>query len=277
MPVINVANSDSLKWLDSHLAFMLSDRERLAFRQTGHVSDTLHCLKKSLTQIFLTFTGVYKPEAKIFALRTSEGGIFTLLFVRELRLDLDSQTIVADCFLLPIPFGIECPSAPPKVERILKNRAVMEINTAPSEQRTWMQLFSVISERCRKWEHTPNCEYKTRGTLLSLDTTIPPAFCSCGRGKDDASSFFKDMGLDDVSCFVTRAALGPLFAVPYLEDVGITAIDTAPNGCTSSKCASCGAQSEHLQVCSACKRQYYCSRACQRSDWKRHKPNCRAA
>ncbi len=35
------------------------------------------------------------------------------------------------------------------------------------------------------------------------------------------------MELDEVSCFVTRAALGPLFAVPYLEAVGVAPMDTA--------------------------------------------------
>ncbi len=97
MPIISVANSDSLHWLDSHLAFMLADRERRAVPRT----DTLYGVKKSLMQIFLTFAGVYKPGAKIFVLRTSEGGIHTILFVRELRLDLNSQTVVADCFSSP--------------------------------------------------------------------------------------------------------------------------------------------------------------------------------
>ncbi|KAK0243383.1 hypothetical protein EDD85DRAFT_325699 [Armillaria nabsnona] len=274
MPIISVANSDSLHWLDSHLAFMLADRERRAVPRT----DTLYGVKKSLMQIFLTFAGVYKPRAKTFVLRTSEGGIHTILFVRELRLDLNSQTVVADCFLLPIRSNFECPSAPVTVEHILENTAVAEINTVPSEQRTWMQLFSVITERCRKWEHTPNCEYES----WSLGSTIPSAFCSCGRGKDNASSFFKEMELDEVSCFVTRAALGPLFAVPYLEAVGVAPMDTAQNSGpvddgTSLRCAFCGTQSGHLQVCSVCKQQRYCSRTCQRSDWKRHKRNCRAA
>ncbi|KAK0499491.1 hypothetical protein EDD18DRAFT_853911 [Armillaria luteobubalina] len=272
MPIISVANSGSLGWLDSHLAFMLSDRERRVIPRT----DTLYGVKKSLMQIFLTFAGVYKPKAKIFVLRTSEEEIHTILFVTELRLDLNSQTVVADCFLLPIWSRFECPSASVMIEHILKNTAVVEINTVPSEGRTWMQLFSVITERCRKWEHTPNCEYES----WSLRTTNPPAFCSCGRGKDSASSLFKDMGLDDISCFVTRAALGPLFAVPYLEDVGVAPMNTVqnsgpPDDGTSSRCAFCGTQSGHLQVCSVCKRQRYCSRACQRSDWKRHKRDCR--
>ncbi|KAK0190368.1 hypothetical protein F5146DRAFT_929606 [Armillaria mellea] len=273
MPIISVANSDSLNWLDSHLAFMLADRERRAVPHT----DVLYCVKKSLMQIFLTFAGVYKPKAKIFTLRSSEGSIHTILFVRQLRLDLNMQTVVADCFLLPVPSGTECPSAPVTIKRILKNTAAVDINTVPSEQRAWMQLFSTITERCRKWEHTPNCEYDS----WSLDATLPSAFCSCGRGKDDASSFFKEMELDEVSCFVTRAALGPLFAVPYLEAVGVAPMDTTQNSGpvdngTSLKCAFCGAPSGHLRVCSVCKQQHYCSRACQKSDWKRHKRDCRA-
>jgi len=43
------------------------------------------------------------------------------------------------------------------------------------------------------------------------------------------------------------------------------------------KCSYCGKKEtlERFQVCGGCKRERYCSRGCQRSNWKQHKPTCR--
>lgn len=38
-------------------------------------------------------------------------------------------------------------------------------------------------------------------------------------------------------------------------------------------CNVCGSK-ENLQLCTQCKSEVYCSRACQRQDWKRHKAAC---
>ncbi|KAK0491582.1 hypothetical protein IW261DRAFT_1556727 [Armillaria novae-zelandiae] len=145
-------------------------------------------------QILLTFAGAYKRKAKIFTLRSSEGGIHAIFFVRELRFDLNLQTVAADCVLLPIPSGDEGPSAPVIVERILKITAVVDINTALREEGLDVAFLS---------------NYQTR----------PQHSARVGKEKDDVSSFFKEMELDVASCFVTRAALCPLFAVAYPEVV----------------------------------------------------------
>ena len=38
-------------------------------------------------------------------------------------------------------------------------------------------------------------------------------------------------------------------------------------------CNVCGSR-DNLQLCTRCKSELYCSRACQRQDWRRHKPEC---
>ncbi|VDC08040.1 unnamed protein product [Peniophora sp. CBMAI 1063] len=48
---------------------------------------------------------------------------------------------------------------------------------------------------------------------------------------------------------------------------------------TKRACVSCGSQDSEdasLKVCTGCKRMWYCSGACQKSDWKRHKPFCKS-
>ncbi|KAL0070510.1 Histone-lysine N-methyltransferase smyd1 [Marasmius tenuissimus] len=45
----------------------------------------------------------------------------------------------------------------------------------------------------------------------------------------------------------------------------------------SDKCGSCGKRDIKLMKCSACKKVTYCNAACQKADWKSHKPACKAA
>ncbi len=49
---------------------------------------------------------------------------------------------------------------------------------------------------------------------------------------------------------------------------------TAGVRCSSLSCMAVLDLKQYQSVCSACKRVQYCTRECQRSDWKRHKPHC---
>jgi hypothetical protein len=41
-------------------------------------------------------------------------------------------------------------------------------------------------------------------------------------------------------------------------------------------CACCGSRVKALQRCSRCKQVWYCSKSCQKKDWKNHKLSCKA-
>ena len=43
----------------------------------------------------------------------------------------------------------------------------------------------------------------------------------------------------------------------------------------SSSCAFCAAEKTNLSKCSRCRSVFYCSKECQKSHWKVHKPNCK--
>ena len=42
----------------------------------------------------------------------------------------------------------------------------------------------------------------------------------------------------------------------------------------SHQCGTCGFTGESLSMCSGCNRQPYCSKTCQKKDWKKHKQCC---
>ena len=57
------------------------------------------------------------------------------------------------------------------------------------------------------------------------------------------------------------------------KELSLKAECVASAGCAAAGCAS----EEASSVCSRCQAVRYCSRKCQRTDWKAHKPVCTAA
>ena len=57
------------------------------------------------------------------------------------------------------------------------------------------------------------------------------------------------------------------------KELSLKAECVARAGCASASCVS----EEASSVCSRCAAVRYCSRECQRTDWKAHKPACTAA
>ena len=57
------------------------------------------------------------------------------------------------------------------------------------------------------------------------------------------------------------------------EEMSLKAECVARAGCAAAGCAS----EEASSVCSRCQAVRYCSRECQRTDWKAHKPACAVA
>jgi len=84
--------------------------------------------------------------------------------------------------------------------------------------------------------------------------------------KRDAARFMKQFGRQ-----------GPPGCVPvYVGPGGIRTAAQIEND--TDQCAKCGKEQYlvgRLKKCTVCQKTYYCSRECQKSDWKRHKKICR--
>ena len=197
----------------------------------------------------------------------------------DLRYGLGAHTVVADAYALTMPSEAH-------VVRLIN--ALGFIGCVPLHTdyvRLWKQLLPAMAERCRTWSHTPNCEYKTAGTI-PLDTNRHgrDPLCSCGRGKD-VEGMQRRREWAPLAPYVTRIAIGLLFPVWYLEPMTrkfmrmAGQVDSEGNVREQPKklpkCTRCGDFWLGLKRCSRCHTVMYCSPKCQKEDWKRHKPHCR--
>ncbi|EPQ57659.1 hypothetical protein GLOTRDRAFT_128016 [Gloeophyllum trabeum ATCC 11539] len=300
MPTIDVSDAKRhLQWLNPHVALQMSDRERALRDSDSGASDALMNIKDSIHVLFMRFTGLQGGQAiRVYGLTDPDRlGMHTIVFVNKLRLDLPAFTVVLDAAVIPLDRDL-MPRLKTGLQALTNRGGLCNVVTRGVEAELWRKYLPAAVERCRTWGHKESCEYKdTRPgeTSIPLSTQVDqPCICSCGRGVDLES--FKAMDAMPswryLRPYATRAAIGPLFAVSYVEPVasrlsglvkkmqeglvgpGATA---SPVSDTREKCKACGgAGKPTLLVCGRCKATKYCSAACQRADWKEHKQVCHA-
>lgn len=138
----------------------------------------------------------------------------------------------------------------------------------------WTALLPAAVERARQtYAHTSDCIY-------SLPSNDSPTVCSCGMGKDLPPAFMKAMrsvkaiaGGAAVTTLVYRAALSPLYAPTEMAAAKKVSVERSQAG--GVRCTTCRKGGSSM-LCSRCRKVTYCSKECQRQDWKNHKVNCAA-
>ncbi|TBU65167.1 hypothetical protein BD310DRAFT_866887 [Dichomitus squalens] len=267
LPVLDLAGSQLDGWLNPHVGSMLSTRERSMRKKQK--SDALLFVKDSLHSIFVRAAGIQGGRSqRVFALRDEvTNNCDTVLFISDIRYDLHCHTMVCDGYVLPL--------TPDLLSEIVSffgelvyGPDMVNVRVFAGEMEAWKQLIPAFVERCRTWEHVDTCEYlKKQEVPLTLEMEKDP-LCSCGRGQD-VGGLEKVKEWRRLAPYVTRLALSPLFAVSYLESVG--------RDPTLHKCSVCrGKGKPKLMTCKGCQRVRYCSTACQKKDWPRHKAQCKA-
>jgi len=248
----------------------VTDRE-LSLRDAKDHTDTLLNIKNTIHIIVSEFPG--SRRARVFALHTNKN-VDTVIFVTAIRLDLASHGFVMDAQVLTL--------SQPMAHEVAETLSAIhsEVRLIPfhgGEAVAWKRLLPAFAERCRTWKHGQNCEYLAKRKIpLSLEYDGDP-LCSCGKGKDVTPEFRREGAWRSAIPYVTRIAIGPLYGVPYAENVGRFLeglMAEKPSG-LGKRCQKCGgAGKPKLLFCGRCKGVSYCSADCQRADWKTHKGTC---
>ncbi|KAM6496297.1 hypothetical protein JOM56_009003 [Amanita muscaria] len=283
LPVLNTSMKDKLAFLHPHLLLANSDREikesRALDRQQLREEDLdpVLCLKHSINNMFKQSCGLQRGRGiqRVYALsdpgyKEQYNGMYCIIFVNNIRLDLASHTLVLDAYVIP--------KVSNEIEALFESLGqLVKVNTQAKETKAWKYLLPAFVERCRTWSHTENCEYHSEGVPVSVETMESP-LCSCGTGKNSGSFEPK---WKDFAPYVTRAAISPLFAVPFVDTVGGNLLEYmsehyAPKDVVKTACAKCGGPGRpKLLFCGKCGRVTYCSPECQKAHWKSHRAQCR--
>jgi len=189
----------------------------------------------------------------------------TILFISDLKFDLSSHTIVCDGYVLPLTKRLLSTIEVPFSKLI---SSMWNISIPKVEINAWKRLMPALVERCRSWKHNDTCEYVAQGRVPLSDEMECDPLCSCGKGKD-VEGMLKVPQWSKLAPFAVRVAFSPLFAVSYLEKVGR---DPA-----AGRCFVCRGKGKPKMMKCACAKVRYCSKECQKKDWKAHKAKCKQA
>ncbi|KAI0701054.1 hypothetical protein BC835DRAFT_296067 [Cytidiella melzeri] len=287
MPALDMNRKDDFEWLRQHAIWTVSDKERDMVNTSCKDTPAIVHVKRSIISMLHKAVGIDGKKSRIFGLhKASGGGIATLLFIEDLRLDLASHTVVADGYVLPLN-NLSAAHLLDKLSALHHGADLAQFSCEDEEIIEWAYLIPALVERCRDWSHKSDCDYVRRGVIpLSVSHTEIP-ICGCGRGKV-SPNFHKYEGWAPFAPYVTRIAMSPLFAVSYVDPVcqdiakKLSRMELGGNSPSSqtilaqpTRCAHCNTIfAEKILTCSRCKKAPYCGRSCQAADWKQHKKTC---
>jgi hypothetical protein len=260
-------------------------------------------LKDSLFSLFMHYTGLQGRRAHIFGLSNPSpggGGVHILLFVSALRLDLANRTVVLDVAALPLHDALMQVPGIASFLGALTQQGFVQVKVDDAELRLWKQVLPAFVERCRTWAHRKGggCEYAAAGRVPLSAENGQPLLCTCGNGVFPDGFLVEGNGgggvplWRSVARYAVRAAISPAFFCPLVDEIDSfldkmsEKVDShqkekeqRSSGEPEGGCSSCGAEKARdgggaLRVCGRCHKAKYCSRECQRADWKAHKPRC---
>jgi MYND finger len=292
LPALNLSTKNDIHWINSNLMNEFSVRE-MALRQqhTGDrtTGNPLADLKEELYSVFTNACGLGASETplKVFYLDLPDLGSMSIIFVTKIKLEENDATLVADACVVPLTMDL-IQNLSSELRDLREAGPAISVRCVEESYKLWGFYLAACIERTRDWVHKPHCSIR-KGTVES--ETIQPfdqMLCQCGAGQ--VSEEFKSVKeWKPFSRFATRCLLTPIFASHAMEqsipDDIFDGIGNAGDSGSNLKawgdektCAHCkttgGVAGRKLLTCARCSRVVYCSKDCQKKDWKVHKRNC---
>ncbi|KAF2502343.1 hypothetical protein BU16DRAFT_554409 [Lophium mytilinum] len=287
LPILDVAKKAEMQWLVTHISMMFSANERQMKRENRSagaffpVHDDLRTnFKDSLFTMFMNFSVPKGRRLRIFGINQPEdGGLHAIFFIQSLRLDLANATVLLDGAVLVLTDNV-CENIRPFIAALSADANFRNIDVNADELKLWKHAIPAFAERCRSWKHLSTCEYKTQQRIPSSYAHGKQVICSCGNGKLPSSFIQGVPKWDMVKDYAVRVAISPVFPVPYVEALaGMDSTSRELSKVNVEACAFCRKTTDEigttLMRCGRCQNMKYCSKPCQKADWKRHKKICK--
>lgn len=284
LPILDTRQQARLDWLTTHTSMMFSTRERSLRNnpsQQAHVEERTRVeFKDSLFSLFMHYSGLQGQRAEVFGINCpTDGGVHILLFVSSLRLDLSNRTVVLDAAALPL-YDALMPRIASFLQTLTSKGGLCQIYATEAEMRLWKQVLPAFVERCRVWSHKSNCWYLTEQRVPLAVEKGRRLLCSCGDGILPANFVRNVLEWNKVAKYAVRAAISPCFSAAMFESgYDHEKLDQERRDNKVKACISCGREKamdgSDLLNCGRCHLAKYCSRECQRADWKTHKNACK--
>jgi hypothetical protein len=285
LPRLKLSTNNN-NWIKMNISAAFSIRERVV--RERHLKDQVSGdimvdLKENIFSLFIEAGKSKLEHPKVFFLHMQNSGIMTLIFLVGMRLDSNSSTIVADSYILPLnPILV---STLRKELSILRANGGIPLPCTANSYELWTLYIKATVERSRTWEHCENCTGKLQdGRVDHLQQFL----CRCGAGKN-VRDFEEIREWKVFLPFVTHCLFTPIFPVQCMESS--IDMDSSKFGSMSlggnlkeldvdKSCFKCGikeiAAGGKLMSCMGCGTAMYCSKKCQKKDWKHHKLSCRS-
>ncbi|EFR01962.1 hypothetical protein MGYG_04963 [Nannizzia gypsea CBS 118893] len=301
LPKLELKDSSKLSWIKLLVGDMFSateDKERNELLKGSIISssDVRMNFKDSLVSLFGGVSGVSgQGNQMVFGLHNEAGrGVNVIVLISSLRLEAANQSMVLDGAVIPLTTDLVQMIS--SSLRTFTERGLVTIRVPEDEFRLWKHVFPAFVERCRTWKHLPSCKYTTTGKIPLSTDWAQPILCSCGEGKFPNGYEIKGVPeWKNIKKYATRIAISPCYWVPFVDKGVLSGVQDKDDNEEDNKedisqilepldlkkrlCSNCGKKpgsGTKLLRCSGCKIAEYCSKECQREDWKvTHKSVCK--
>ena len=282
LPTLNLSPSNNLLWIRGNLKSMFSAHEE-GLWMTNSKADPMVEFKGSMFTLISAAAGWTDNDACIRTkpsrvILIADGDISRtsiILFITGIKLNEASDSIIIDAHILLLSDEV-IKKLSPELDKV--GAGAPAVISGMEEYRFWKCYLRTIIEQNRSWSHSEKCDEITRSYIRPQEDGM----CRCGEGQVSAD-FRAIKQWEKFIPHVIRCPLIPIFPTPYSEAIlSNESVRRCPGsrfatseGSGRAACLMCHKTDVvRLKKCSRCEVAQYCSKECQRDDWKRHKKEC---